>query len=1379
MLKETFKMRKIGKHLVNVSMLSLAVVPVIASSSQVLAQEVVKNDSSVYPTKIENDAQPSNTPDADGTYNSQIKSVELVNVSGNAYRYKITFHDGFSIPENGVIRLNSNLSDSSFRLDSTLLRDSSNQVMGRINLKTVPNNDLYGRRFDTVRTFSEFKEAWNGVNAFNYGSFTQFNIVASGRFSKLNKDRSFEFVVNRLSSLTYSGLNKNAILYTNGQTPTSFKELTSKSLDLAIGVGDKRVSAGSLTLNVSSSTVRSLKKSNVDYLVGSGSSYINAYNSFKSYGWPKGIVSSIAVNTNNILLSHGSNTVQTDGAPALFVKKGDVLKYRVPKGFRLSYDSNMSVGSMIDLSLTDVVPQETVVTGDRFSDTSDYKTIVDHEKSSNTRTIQARVTKLDGDTFEFVIDQDVYVEQGHMATLNSGVLSKLIGIELAGRITDVFSESELSEFSKPERSTYSLHRPDAALALMRDGKLIVSGNGSFFDFTKDRNLAVGDLTKGTVKVKYVDESGAELPNNPIETIAENKPWTEQITIVPKAIKGYKFVRADKDLTLKVGSGEQIVTLTYKQDITYIPDPKYNAGEKVPDPDDPSRIHVGTKPKVVEEDIPFKEEVRENPKLPKGTENVIQEGEKGKKTTTTTYTVDPKTGDVTPSEKVTTKDPKNRIIERGTGEDKDGDLVVNYIPDPENEPGKQTIVDEGKKPKLDVTGKVKDSGKPKVVKVGTKPKVVEEDIPFKEEVRENPKLPKGTENVIQEGEKGKKTTTTTYTLDDKTGNVTSTEKVTTKDPKNRIIERGTGEDKDGDLIVNYIPDPENEPGKQTIVDEGKKPKLDVTGKVKDQGKPKVIKVGTKPKVVEEDIPFKEEVRENPKLPKGTENVIQEGEKGKKKTTTIYTLDPKTGKVTSEDKVETKDPKNRIIERGTGEDEDGNLIVNYIPDPENEPGKETIVDEGKKPKLDITGKVKDPGKPKVIKVGTKPKVVEEDIPFKEEVRENPKLPKGTEFVIQEGEKGKKKITTTYTLDPKTGKVRSEDKVETKNPKNRIIERGTGEDVDGEIVVTYIPDPENEPGKQIIVDEGSKPKLDVTGKVKDSGKPKVIKVGTKPKVVEEDIPFKEEVRENPKLPKGTENVIQEGVKGKKTTTTTYTMDPKTGEVKPAEKVTTTDPKTRIIERGTGEDKDGDLLVKYIPDPEKEPGKQTIVDEGKKPKFDVTGKELDPGKPKVIKVGTKPKVVEEEVPFKEEVRENPELPEGERKVVQEGQVGKKTTTTTYTLDEKTGEVKESTTEKVDEPKVRIVEVGTKKPEAPKEEPKVETPKTTEVPKKEEPKVEVPKTEQPKTTEEPKVKETPKELPKTSEQAKQRNTAIIALLSVVGLGGLATYLGLRKRDEK
>ena len=1264
MLKETFKMRKIGKHLVNVSMLSLAIAPVVVSGIQpVFAEERVANAETAYPTKIENDMTPSNIPDAEGTYNSQIKSIELVSQSGNAYRYKITLHDGYTIPDGGKLRLSSNIAYGTFNLDSEKILNASGSNVGSIK---VSEFDIGGNQFRSdlkaAKTFASYKSVWDSMTDSMYsGRLVNFNITTNSEFAKSDRGRSIEFVLNR--SLGASNFEVGSyLMYTSTSKPKSFYELKNKYFDVGLGIGSKRVSAYQIKAVPSS-----LYKRSVTFTPFSYTSEVARYATVESVRTiPATIENRFDLLSNFSVDSHKTGFEGQDGTnPALYLKKGDVVKYTLPKGFRMNYRPDIKVG---DKSTIDIYTRinTTSELRDRFTDITDYK---DGEfisdKSTNTK-LPVVITKLDDNELELKIDGDLYINPGENIRVGFGLDPSnkygpgsgnsnnfVTSVDMVSDLGVLLSNDQLSEFAKSSDNDYQASYNNTGLHVLRGTDSLYKGSNVKVKYFKNRNVATGDQTNGTVKVKYVDESGAEIPGNPIETVAMNKPWYERVTITPKTIKGYKFVKANKDLTLVVGSGENIVTLTYSKNVTYIPDPKYNAGEKVPDPDDPSRIHVGTKPKVVEEDIPFREEVRENPKLPKGTENVIQEGEKGKKTTTTTYTVDSKTGDVTPTEKVTTKDPKNRIIERGTGEDKDGDLVVNYIPDPENEPGKQTIVDEGKKPKLDVTGKVKDSGKPKVIKVGTKPKVVEEDIPFKEEVRENPKLPKGTENVIQEGEKGKKTTTTTYTLDDKTGKVTSTEKVTTKDPKNRIIERGTGEDKDGDLIVNYIPDPENEPG-----------------------------------------------------------------------------------------------------------------------------KETIVDEGKKPKLDITGKVKDPGKPKVIKVGTKPKVVEEDIPFKEEVRENPKLPKGHEFVIQEGEKGKKKTTTTYTLDPKTGKVTSEDKVETKDPKNRIIERGTGDDVDGEIVVTYIPDPENEPGKQTIVDEGSKPKLDITGKVKDSGKPKVIKVGTKPKVVEEDIPFKEEVRENPKLPKGTENVIQEGEKGKKTTTTTYTMDPKTGEVKPTEKVTTKDPKTRIIERGTGENKDGDLIVKYIPDPEEEPGKQTVVDEGKKPKFDVTGKELNPGSPKVIKVGTKPKVVEEDIPFKEEVRENPELPEGERKVVQEGQAGKKTTTTTYTLDEKTGKVNESTTEKVDEPKVQIVEVGTKKPETPKEEPKVETP-TTEAPKTEQPKTtETPKTE-PKTTEEPKAKETPKQLPKTSEQAKQRNTVIVALLSVVGLGGLATYLGLRKRDEK
>ena len=1269
MLKETFKMRKIGKHLVNVSMLSLAIAPVVVSGVQpVFAEERVANAETAYPTKIENDMMPSNTPDAKGTYNSQIKSIELVNVSGNAYRYKVTLHDGYTIPDGGILRFDTNIASDALSLDSSNVLNSAGSVIGGLNTVRMRSEASIDTelKFNDIQTASEYSSLWKSLTSKDYAVFDAIEFTSKDLFSKMNANRSFEFVINVRPYYEYgSG--------SNGYKPLSYVDKPA-SFDLlfpghtfgtGVGLGDKYVKSGEVRTFLTTKKITTIGSKPFTYDIYGDQLVRSSIDSDANK--PQWIESYFGLRNGFIytLSSHSGQNVQEGSNKALYLKKGDIIRYKIPDVLSLKYKKGVSVGDSLSLIVKETTPSSYVEKKNRFSDTTDYKVFERVRESAKESSVSFKLTKLEDSLIEGVVEQDVYInpktEVGvYLPFTDNKALSGIVDkVGLNRSITSVLTTDDLKTFTESSDPEFSKRYNDTGVSVVRDGSVLGKSNNMSLFFRKNRNVAVGDQTNGTVKVKYVDESGAEIPNNPIETIAENKPWYEQVTITPKEIAGYKFVKADKDLKLAVGTGENIVTLTYSRNVTYIPDPKYNAGEKVPDPDDPSRIHVGTKPKVVEEDIPFKEEVRENPKLPKGTENVIQEGEKGKKTTTTTYTVDPKTGDVTPSEKVTTKDPKNRIIERGTGEDKDGDLIVNYIPDPENEPGKQTIVDEGKKPKLDVTGKVKDPGKPKVIKVGTKPKVVEEEIPFKEEVRENPKLPKGTENVIQEGEKGKKTTTTTYTLDEKTGKVTSSEKVTTKEPKNRIIERGTGEDKDGDLIVNYIPDPENEPGKQTIVDEGKKPKRDVTGKVKD-----------------------------------------------------------------------------------------------------------------------------PGKPKVIKVGTKPKVVEEDIPFKEEVRENPKLPKGTEFVIQEGEKGKKKTTTTYTLDPKTGKVTSEDKVETKDPKNRIIERGTGEDVDGEIVVTYIPDPENDPGKQTVVDEGSKPKLDVTGKVKDPGKPKVIKVGTKPKVVEEEIPFKEEVRENPKLPKGTENVIQEGEKGKKTTTTTYTMDPKTGEVKPTEKVTTKDPKTRIVERGNGENKDGDLIVKYIPDPEEEPGKQTVVDEGKKPKFDVTGKEIDPGSPKVIKVGTKPKVVEEEVPFKEEVRENPELPEGERKVVQEGHAGKKTTTTTYTLDEKTGKVKESTTEKVDEPKVQIVEVGTKKSEVPKEEPKVETPKTTEVPKKEEPKVEQPKTTEipktePKTTEEPKAKETPKQLPKTSEQAKQRNTAIIALLSVVGLGGLATYLGLRKRDEK
>ena len=365
--------------------------------------------------------------------------------------------------------------------------------------------------------------------------------------------------------------------------------------------------------------------------------------------------------------------------------------------------------------------------------------------------------------------------------------------------------------------------------------------------------------------------------------------------------------------------------------TYVPNDKLNPNEtKVTDDGKQSGkkvVEVGTKPSEKVEEIPFKEETRPNPTLPEGERKVVQEGVKGRKVTRTTYTLDAKTGKVTPKEEVTENTaPKNRIVEVGTKKSTtekpdsvtDGDIVTVYRPNDKLEAGKQNEVDPGKKSKL-VNGKETEAGKPRIIEVGTKPVVVEKEIPFKETVVPNPSKPEGTRTVLKEGKVGKETTTTTYTLDTKTGKVTPDTKTTVVKAEDRLVEVGTGKNVTGkDVETQYVPDPELEPGKTKVVQEGTPEVKDVTGKVVTPGKPTIIHIGTKPKVVEEEVPFKEETRENKDLPKGQTKVVQEGKAGKKVTTTTYKVDPKTGKVTSEDKVEETAAVNKIIEVGTKEE-----------------------------------------------------------------------------------------------------------------------------------------------------------------------------------------------------------------------------------------------------------------------------------------------------------------------------------------------------------------------------------------------------------------------------------------------------------------------------
>ena len=262
---------------------------------------------------------------------------------------------------------------------------------------------------------------------------------------------------------------------------------------------------------------------------------------------------------------------------------------------------------------------------------------------------------------------------------------------------------------------------------------------------------------------------------------------------------------------------------------------------------------------------------------------------------------------------------------------------------------------------------------------------------------------------------------------------------------------------------------------------------------------------------------------------------------------------------------------------------------------------------------------------------------------------------------------------------------------------------------ITTTYVEDKTIDYGKEIVESNGSEGKIVTTtpkivneldGTVTD-GKPteketpmvpKVVKVGTKPTVVETTTPYTTRYVEDNTKDKDYREVTRPGKSGKTTTTTTYTLNPNTGAV-------TSNEPTMITEEAVEE---------------------------------------------VITVGTKPKVVETTTPYTTRYVEDSTKDKDYREVTRPGKSGKTTTTTTYTLDPNTGAVTPNEPTTITEEAVEeVITVGTKpKVETPKvETPKVETPKV-ETPKVETPKVETPKVETPK-VETPKV-ETPKvEAPK------------------------------------
>lgn len=856
-------------------------------------------------TKIENTQTPSDKADADGTYNSQVKSVEATNVdeAANKVRYRVEFHDNHAIPKDGAVKFDVT--------GATQYPEASDLYIDKTKVGTIktypgkPANQEYANDLANTETLKEFKEKVKEASSETILGTTKAELKFNEEFAKMNKNRAVEFTLSNYNYNVYTG-NFPTLYLKEGEKANVFEGDTDKKdfkNTLSLPSVKNKVLAAPTSKVYYPTQVLETKPSDVKYVTtaiyalapAKSAKDLNlpiylqgvGYNGTLSFRSVDGPLDDREVMSRN----------QTNG-DAYYVKKGDVLTLKTQDPSKQLYDLEIpyKVGDIIEGS--EVVTTKTAGSKDnRFTDSTLY---AKNAETGVTRTpVKLKVVEVNKSGIRFEVQDDVKLENGTFSRFNFAIPANKFALRLADNWLDRFGEDNLKKLLAGKESRTRLGYKEGHgidVTLERGGKTIADHKG-YTILDKNTNLTFGESTKGTVKVRYIDKNMKEIPGYPTETVLDNKPWYTSVTITPKAIKGYEFQYATAPLKTIAGSGEQVISLVYK----------------VP-------IHEVPYPKVSEEEIPFNKVTKENPNLPEGQSRIIQEGKNGKKKTTTTYAVDPKTGKVTPNEPtVETTPPVDQITEIGKGKDKEGDLKITYIPDPESPVGTDTIVEEGRKPKYDVTGKEKDPGKPKVVKIGTKPKVNVEEIPFKEVIVENPSKPEGYRAVLKEGKIGKKTTTTTYSVDPKTGVVTPNEPtVSIVKAEDALIEVGTGKDFVGEIETRYVPDIELEFGKTKIVQNGTPEVKDVTGKKIKEGTPTIIHIGIKPKVEEEELDFKVVKRDNPELPKGQEKVVQEGEKGKKKTTTTYEVDPKTGKVTSKVTVDTKDPQDKIIEVGTKEE-----------------------------------------------------------------------------------------------------------------------------------------------------------------------------------------------------------------------------------------------------------------------------------------------------------------------------------------------------------------------------------------------------------------------------------------------------------------------------
>ena len=406
---------------------------------------------------------------------------------------------------------------------------------------------------------------------------------------------------------------------------------------------------------------------------------------------------------------------------------------------------------------------------------------------------------------------------------------------------------------------------------------------------------------------------------------------------------------------------------------------------------------------------------------------------------------------------------------------------------------------------------------------------EEKIPFSTKYVADEELTKGKKSVIKKGIDG--IIKTTY-IKDEDGNLTLDKE--TKEPAvDQVVKVGVKSVENTKEILSntvYVADKEKARGLSNERIEGsngyEKEVIKYTLNEKDgtisetvektekKATDTIIKVPAKDKVEVTEIPSPVRYEKDSTREKGQKNITILGQKGTRKVTTTYEVNPKTGEVTGK-----------------------------VGKPEVKEATETVVKVAAKDKVEVT-----------------------EIPSPIRYEKDSTREKGQNNITISGQKGTRKVTTTYEVNPKTGEVTEKvEKPEVKEATETVVKVAAKDKV--EVIeipspVRYEKDSTREKGQKNITIPGQKGTRKVTttyevnsktGEVTERvGTPEVkeatetvVKVAVKDKVEVTEIPSPIRYEKDSTRDVGQDNITVLGQKGTRKVTSTYEVNPKTGEV------------------------------------------------------------------------------------------------------------------------------------------------------------------------------------------------------------------------------------------